>query len=199
MMRYSVTLKLMPVLLCLFALAGCDRSAKERDRALAQAQKLRAELVKVQTALEEVQDERDELNTNYTITSEELEDAQAERDQLKESLAMITEVLQNSKSKLADAIQVKGDLEYQIAGLTREQNTAIALEEEDRSMIERLTGQLEEKDDAIRELEQWNVELQATVQKLRNYIEQMEEQIEVEPQEEFEEQYEEEVYDQNDI
>jgi len=101
--------------------------------------------------------------------------------------------------KLASAMQTQDDLEYQIAELTRQQNTAIASGQGDQSMIERLANQLKEKDGTISELEQWGTELQATIQELQNYIEQMEDQVEEEPQEEFEEQYEEDVYDQNDI
>ena len=173
MVQRSVIFKLMLVLVCLFALTGCDRSAKERDRSLAEAQKLRAELVKVRTALEEIQDETDKLNTNYTITSEELEDAQAERDDLKESLAIISEELKSTKSKLAAAMQTKGDLEYQIAELTRQQNVSIAIEQEDLATVEKLSSQLEEKDNTIRELEQWNTELQITIEGLEGQIEEM--------------------------
>jgi len=199
MVKGEIIFKLAAMLIILLSTMGCDRSAEERDEALAEAEQLRDELEQVRTALEEIQYEADNIRVDLNITSEELEDALAERDQLKEGLAMVTEELQNSKSKLAAAIQTKGDLEYQIAGLTREQNTAIAFEQEDQSMIKRLTSQLEEKDNAIRELEQWNIELQATVQDLQNFIEQMEGQVEEEPQEEFAEQFEEEIYDQNDI
>jgi chromosome segregation ATPase len=186
-------------LVCLFALTGCDRSEKAKDDALAEVQKLRAELVKAQTALEEIQDETDKLRVNLTITSEELADAQTERDELKENLAVISKELESTKLKLASAMQTQDDLEYQIAELTRQQNAAITSGQEDQSMIERLASQLEEKDGTISELERWNIEMQATIQELQNYIEPVEEQVEEEPQEEFEEQYEEEVYDQNDI
>ena len=199
MVKGEIIVRLVTTLLFLFALAGCDRSAKERDKAIAQAQRLRAELIKVNVALEKIKNERDELNTNYTITSEELEDALAERDSLKESLAIISEELKSTKSKLAAAMQMKGDLEYQIAELRRQQNVAIAIEQEDQATVERLSGQLEEKDSTIRELEQWNTELQATVQELQNYIEQMGGYEEEAPQEEYMEEYEEQVYDQNDI
>ena len=203
MVKGEIIFKLAAMLIILLSTMGCDRSAKERDRAIAQAQSLRAELIKINVALEKIQNERDELNTNYTITSEELEDAQAERDSLKENLAIISEELKSIKSKLAAAMQMKGDLEYQIAELTRQQNVAIAFEQEDQSMFERLTSKLEEKDSTISELEQWGAELQATIRELQNYIEQMggyeEETPQEEYMEEYEEQYEEDVYDQNDI
>jgi chromosome segregation ATPase len=199
MVKVEIIVRLATTLFFLFALTGCDRSAKERDRAIAETQKLRAELIKIKVALEKIQNERDELNTNYTITSEELEDAQAERDSLRESLAIISKELESTKLKLASAMQTQDDLEYQIAELTRQQNAAVASGQGDQSMIERLANQLEEKDGTISELEQLNIELQATIQELQNYMEQMGEQVEEEPQEEFEEQYEEEVYDQNDI
>ena len=199
MVKGEIIVRLATTLFFLFALAGCDRSAEERDRAIAQAQKLRAELVKIKVALEKIQNERDELNTNYTITSEELEDALAERDSLKQGLAIISKEFESTKVKLASAMQTQDDLDYQIAELTRQQNTAIASGQGDQSMIERLASQLEEKESTISELEQWGTELQATIQELQNYIEQMEDQAEEVPQEEFEEQYGEEVYDQNDI
>jgi uncharacterized protein (DUF3084 family) len=199
MVKGEIIVRLATTLFFLFALAGCDRSTEERDRAIAQAQGLRAELVKAQTALEEIQGETDKLRVNLTITSEELADAQTERDELKENLAVISKELESTKLKLASAMQTQDDLEYQIAELTRQQNAAITSGQEDQSMIERLASQLEEKDGTISELERWNIEMQATIQELQNYIEPVEEQVEEEPQEEFEEQYEEEVYDQNDI
>ena len=198
-MRKNKLINLAVVFVCFSLLAGCDRSAKERDEAIAEAQKLRDELVKAQTALEEIQDETDKLRVNLTITSEELEDAQAERDRLKESLAISSEELKSTKSKLAAANQTKGDLEYQIAELTRQQNVAIAIEQEDQATVERLSSQLEEKDSTISELEQLNIELQAAIKELQNYIQQIEGQVEEEYEEEYVEQYEEEVYDQNDI
>lgn len=198
-MREKKRIHLAVVLACFTILTGCDRSAKERDRALAQAQKLRAELVKINVALEKIQNERDELSTNYTITSEELEDALAERDSLKQSLAIISKEFESTKVKLASAMQTQDDLDYQIAELTRQQNTAIASGQGDQSMIERLANQLEEKDGTISELEQLNIELQATIQELQNYIQQMEGQVEEEYEEEYAEQYEEEIYGQNDI
>jgi len=190
MVKGEIIVRLAATLFFLFALAGCDRSAEERDRAIAQAQKLRADLVKINVTLEKIQNERDELNTNYTITSEELEDTLAERDELKESLAIISEELEGTKSKLAAAMQTKDDLEYQISELTRQQHAAIAIEQEGQATIERLSSQLEEKEGTISELEQLNLELQTTIQELQNYIEQMDEQVK---------QFEEEVYDQNDI
>jgi uncharacterized protein (DUF3084 family) len=199
MVKGEIIVRLAATLFFLFALAGCDRSAEERDRAIAEAQRLRAELIKIKVTLEKIQNERDDLNTNYTITSEELEDAQAEREGLRENLAIISKELKSTKVKLAPAMQTQDDLEYQIAELTRQQNAAIASGQGDQSMIERLANQLEEKDGTISELEQLNIELQATIQELQNYIEQIEEQFEVEPQEELAEQFDEEVYDQNDI
>ncbi|MHC4721919.1 MAG: hypothetical protein ACYS6I_04330 [Planctomycetota bacterium] len=198
-MREKKRIHLAVVLACFTILAGCDHSAEERDEALAEAQQLRDELEQVRTALEEIQYEADKIRVDLNITSEELEDAQTERDQLKESSAIISEELQNTKSKLAAAMQTKGDLEYQIAGLTRQQNATIAIGQEDQSVIESLTSQLEEKDSTINELEQLNIELQAAIEELQNYIQQMEEQVEEEYQEEYVEQYEEEAYDQNDI
>jgi chromosome segregation ATPase len=198
-MREKKRIHLAVVLACFTILGGCDRSAKERDRAIAQAQSLRAELIKINVVLEKIQNERDELNTNYTITSEELEVALAERDSLKESLAIISKELESTKVKLASAMQTQDDLEYQIAELTRQQNVTIAIEQEDQATVERLSSQLEEKEHTISELEQWGTELQATIQELQNYIEQMGGYEEETPKEEYMEEYEEQVYDQNDI
>lgn len=198
-MREKKRIYLAVVFVCFSLLAGCDRSAEERDRALEEAEEARSELAKTRTSLEEARDEIDKLSVNYTITSEELADAHSERDKLKESLAVIAEELKSTKSKLAEALKTKDDLEYQITELTRQQNAAIVLEDEGQSMIDTLTGQLEERDSTIRELEQWNTELQATVQELQNYIEEIGGQVEEEFQEKSVEQFEGEVYDQNDI
>lgn len=173
MMQRSAVRKLTAVLLCLLAMAGCDRSAKERDDALIEVQKLRAELVKAQTALEGIQDERDELNTNYTITSEELEDTQAERDELKESLAVISEELENTKLELATAIQAYDKLYEQIYELVADRNAAIAWVNEVQEKIEELSNQLTKKTSQLPELEQWNMELHATIEDLEAQIEEI--------------------------
>ena len=173
MMRHSLILRFIPVLLCLFALAGCDRGAEERDRALAEAQKLRTELVKVQTALEEIQDEVDKLRANLTITSEELKDAQAERDELKESLAVTSEELEDSKSEHATAIQVYDELYEQVYELVAERNAAISWANEVQATIGELSNQLREKTSQLPELEQWNMELHATIEDLEDQIEEI--------------------------
>ena len=45
MVKEKVILKLAAVLFCLLALPSCDRSAKERDKAIAEAEKVKADLV----------------------------------------------------------------------------------------------------------------------------------------------------------
>jgi septal ring factor EnvC (AmiA/AmiB activator) len=152
MAQGSSILKFMSVLLCLFVLAGCDRSAAERDKALAQEQKLKAELAKVQTALEEIQDEADKLRASLAITSDQL---------------------QNTKSKLAEAMQAKGELEYRIAELTKQKDAAIADGQQDRSTIDKLNSQLKKKDAAIRDIAQWNSELQFAVRQFEKYVEEI--------------------------
>jgi tRNA/tmRNA/rRNA uracil-C5-methylase (TrmA/RlmC/RlmD family) len=173
MMRHSVILRLMPVLLCLFALASCDRSAKERDEALAEVQKLRAELAKSETTMEEIQDETDKLRANLTMTSGELEDTLAERDSLKENLSVISEELEDAKSELATAIQAYDELYEQVYELVAERNAAIAWAKDVQTTIEELSNQLREKTSQLPELEQWNMELQSTVEDIESQIEEI--------------------------
>ncbi|MHC4153211.1 MAG: methyltransferase domain-containing protein [Planctomycetota bacterium] len=173
MTRHSVILRLILVLLCLLTLAGCDRSAKERDEALAEVQKLRAELVKKRTALEEIQDENDKLRTNLTITSHNLEDAQTERDELKESLAIISEELEDSKSELATAMQACDKLYEQAYELATECDASIAWANEVQATIGELSNQLREKTSQLPGLEQWSMELQTTIEDLEGQIEEI--------------------------
>ena len=173
MVQRSVIFKLMLVLVCLFALTGCDRSAKERDEALAEVQKLRTELVKNRTVLEEIQDENDKLRTNLAVTSEELEDAQAERDELKESLAIISEELEDSKSELATAMQACDKLYEQAYELVAEYDASIAWANEVQATIGELSNQLREKTSQLPGLEQWSMELQATIEDLEGQIEEI--------------------------
>jgi methylase of polypeptide subunit release factors len=172
-MREKKLIHLAVVLACFSLLAGCDRSAKERDRAHAEAQKLRAELGKAQTVLEEIQDQTDKLRVNLTITSEELDDAQAERDELKESLAIISEELEDTKSELANAIQAYDELYEQAYELVTECDAVIAWANEVQATIGELSNQLREKTSQLPELEQWNMELQATVEDLEVQIEEI--------------------------
>ncbi|HIJ67639.1 MAG TPA: hypothetical protein HPP87_11285 [Planctomycetes bacterium] len=198
MLHHYEFFKFVAVFFCLFALSGCDRSAEERDEALARVQQLRDELAALRTALDETQYEADKLKTNLTITSEELADALSGRDELKENLSMISNQLQDTRSKLSAALQTKSELDNQIAEMAKQQNTAIAMEQQDQTTIESLTRQLEERDVAISELERLNTELYGTVRELENYIEQIGGQT-FENDQVYEEQYEEQVYDQNDI
>jgi methylase of polypeptide subunit release factors len=172
-MRKNELTNLAVVFVCFSLLAGCDRSAEEKDRALAEVQKLRNELVKAQTALEEIQDEADKLRANLTLTSEELEVAQAERDELKESLAVTSEELEDSKSELATTMQAYDELYEQAYELVTECDAAIAWANEVQATIVELSNQLREKTSRLPELEQWSMELQATVEDLEVQIEEI--------------------------
>ena len=68
----KATAKFLCLLVCLLVLAGCDRSARERDEAIAEAEQAKVELTRVETALEEIQSERDELKKTIAKNSEEL-------------------------------------------------------------------------------------------------------------------------------
>jgi methylase of polypeptide subunit release factors len=173
MAKGSAILRLTTVLVCLFALTGCDRSEKAKDDALAEVQKLRAELVKSRTTLEEIENERDKLRANLTITSRELEGVRAERDELKENFAIIYEELEDSKSELATTMQAYDELYEQAYELVTECDAAIAWVNDVQATIGELIYQLREKTSQLPELEQWNMELQATIEDLEVQIEEI--------------------------
>ena len=173
MVKGEIIVRLVTTLLFLFALAGCDRSAKARDEALAEAQNLRTELEQVQAALGDIQYEADKLRTDLNITSEDLEDAQAERDELKEGLALISEELEDTKSELTNATQVYDELYGQVHKLVAEHNASIVWANEAQAMIEELNNQLTEKTSQLPELEQWNIELHATIESLQEQFEEI--------------------------
>jgi predicted nucleic acid-binding Zn-ribbon protein len=124
MAKEKVIFKLTVVLFCLLALAGCGRSAKERDKAIAEAEKAKADLARAETALEKTQRVIDELGGKIAGLSRELD---------------------NTKSQLAAAEQAQGDLINQIGELAEQRDLAVARAENAQALVEELKKQLIEK------------------------------------------------------
>jgi len=174
----KVVLNFLLLLVSLLTLAGCRDSADERDKAVAEAEKAKGELVKVKAILEETQSERDEL---------------------KEGIAEVLEELESTRSELAAAIQAQPDLQKQANELGEQGDAAIAKATETQAIVEKLRNQLREKEREIRELEEWNKELRLTIQELQSQLEQMHDQLGEVPYGEPNEQWEEEVSDENNV
>ena len=145
MNKNKVTLNFLVLLFCLLTLTGCKNTAKERDRAIAEAKKAKAELARVEALLEEIQSERDEL---------------------KENLAAVSENRGKANSELTAVTQAHGDLLDQINKLTNERDTAVAKAEDLEAMVKKLTERLQGKIKEVYEYEQWVKELQATIEDL---------------------------------
>jgi tRNA/tmRNA/rRNA uracil-C5-methylase (TrmA/RlmC/RlmD family) len=143
----KTTAKFLCLLVCLLLLTGCDRSAKERDKAIAEAEQAKAELARVETTLEETQSERDEL---------------------KETIARISEELEKTKSELLAAMQTQEEPESQLNEVTNQRDSAIEQVKNAKEQVETLSEQLKEKAKEIREYKQWVKELQATIEDLED-------------------------------
>lgn len=172
MTKWKPTFESLLLLVCLLTLTGCDGSKRERNKAIAEAKKAKAELAKVKAILEQTQSERDELREYIDKISEERE------------------------SELASVMQTQEKLQYQI---TEERDAAIAKAKDAQAIVERLREQLKEKAVEIRELEQWNEELQAAIRHLQDQIDQANQQMDEESYEEPNEQPEPNVIDVNDF
>ena len=168
MTKRKPTFESLLLLVCLLTLTGCDGSKRERNKAIAEAKKAKAELAKVKAILEQTQSERDELREYIDKISEERE------------------------SGLASVMQTQEKLQYQI---TEERDAAIAKAKDAQAIVERLREQLKEKVVEIRELEQWNEELQAAIQNLQDQIDQANQKMDEELYEEPNEQSEPNVID----
>jgi len=168
----KATAKFLCLLVCLVVLTGCDRSAEERNEALAEAEKAKAELAEVKILLSK---------------------AQRERDGLKEEMARISEEWEQDRSKLAASVaQAEGELQEMVDRLTQERDIAIARAITAEASVKRLNNE-------IRELSEWNEELQVAIQQLQSQIEQMYDQPGEESYEEPNEQAEEEVSDESNV
>jgi len=174
---------LLYLLIYLLVLVGCDRSAKQRDKAIPETTETKAELEEIKAVLEQTR---------------------SERDKLKESMAESADVLEDTRLKLTNMMQIQEDLELQVVELTKQRDTAVNKLQDTQAMITTLRSQLGEKTTEIQKLTQWNSEWQAVVQELQSQIEQaaepIVEQVIEEPNEVQDEQIqEEEVIDENNV
>ncbi|MHC4396786.1 MAG: methyltransferase domain-containing protein [Planctomycetota bacterium] len=155
MKRRKVTLKFLCLLVCVLVLTGCDRSAKERDKAIAEAEQAKAELARVETALEEAQNERDELKKTITKVSEELE---------------------KTRSGATTILKLYEALKIQSVELTNERDAAVAEAKDAKETVKKLSDQLKEKAEEILEFGEWVKELQATIKYLKGQVEKIDNQ-----------------------
>jgi predicted nucleic acid-binding Zn-ribbon protein len=172
MTKAKLIRNLTTLLICLVVVNGCGRSAKERDKAVAEAEKAKAELAEVKALLSK---------------------AQRERDGLKEEMARISEEWEQDRSKLAaSVVQTEDELQDMVDRLTQERDIAIARAKTAEASVKTLNNK-------IRELSEWNAELQVAIQQLQGQIEQMYEQAGEELYGEPNEQLEQEFADENNV
>jgi SAM-dependent methyltransferase len=147
MNKKRATGEFLGLVVCLLVLTGCDRSAEERDKAVAEAEQAKAELARVETALGEIEIEKDELE---------------------ETIAEISKELEEAKSQFAAAVQIREELEDQLSELTNQRDSTIAQAKVAKGEAERLGKQLKEAIKEIREYEELVEELQKTIEDLKD-------------------------------
>jgi methylase of polypeptide subunit release factors len=147
MNKKRATGEFLGLVVCLLVLTGCDRSADERDKAVAEAEQAKAELARVETALGEIEIEKDELE---------------------ETIAEISKELEEAKSQFAAAVQIREELEDQLSELTNQRDSTIAQAKVAKGEAERLGKQLKEAIKEIREYEELVEELQKTIEDLKD-------------------------------
>ncbi|MGD8500162.1 MAG: hypothetical protein PVJ86_05915 [Phycisphaerales bacterium] len=174
----KVTFRFLTLLVCLLFSAGCKETVEERDEAVAEAEKAKAELARIKATLRETRNERDELG---------------------EHIGEILQAFENSKLKLAAVTQAQNELQDQVIRLAAQRDAAIAEAREAQAMNEELSNQLNETVKLIQEFEEWNEELQTTIQQLQEQIGQVGERADEVPYEEPNEEPEEEIKDENNV
>jgi septal ring factor EnvC (AmiA/AmiB activator) len=145
MARIGMLLSVAVVLAYLPSLAGCDKRAEaERQKAVVEAEKAKAELAKLRSRLRQAQAERDELKNTLTETLEKLADA---------------------KLELTSADQAQQKSWDQVAEVAEQRDMAIETAEKTLVKIKEMSQQ-------INELQQHNRELEATLLQTQNELEQ---------------------------
>lgn len=147
----KVTASFLFFLACLLIFAGCDNKAEERDKAMVEAEKAKAELASAETALEKLQNERDELRGDLAVISENLEKGDSE------------------------LITLNQTLQEQVNRLTSERDLAVGRAEDARSEAGRFSEQLKEEVKDNQEYQGWVKELQATIEGLEAQIKELSE------------------------
>ena len=166
-MSEKLTVKLLLLIIFLLFQGGCKESANENEKNTADADKTKAELARVKIALEKTKNESNELNEGLSETLEEFE---------------------KMKSALALTARAKDSLQNQINELTAQRDEALASARDTQALADELTGQLKEKTEEVKALEELNGELLTTIQKLQEQLEQASGQVTVEMHEEPNEQ-----------
>ncbi len=156
----KATAILLCFLVCLVVPAGCDRGAKQRDKAITEATETKAELAEIKAVLEKTK---------------------SERDKLRESMAESVDVLEDTQSKLTNMVQIQKNLQQQLVELTKQRDAVVVKLQDTQAMITTLRGELGEKTMEIQKLTQWNSEWQAVVQELQSQIEQASAQVVEQP------------------
>jgi len=166
-MNKNLTLKLFFLFICILFLGGCKESSEKNDISAAEAEKTKAELARVKIALEKTQSESNELNEGFSETLEEFE---------------------KIKSQLVLTTRARDSLQNQVNELTAQRDEALTKARNTQALADDLAGQLKEKTEEAKALEELNEELLTTIEKLQEQIEQASGQVTVEMYEEPKEQ-----------
>lgn len=144
-------LKLFFLVIFMLFLIGCKKSTDDSAKSVAETEKTKTELTRLKLALEKTQSESNELNEGFSETLEEIEAI---------------------KTQLSQATKARESLENQIAELAAQRDDALAKARETQALADDLAGQLKEKTDEVKALEELNEELLTTITKLQEQLEQ---------------------------
>jgi len=166
-MSEKLILKIFFLLICMLFLGGCKKTAQENDKTTAEAEKTKVELARLKSALKKTQIESNELNEGLSETLEEFE---------------------KIKSELSLATRTRDSLQNQVDELTMQRDEAVTRARNAQALADDLAGQLKEKTEEVKALEELNEELLTTIEKLQEQIEQASGRVTVEMHEEPNEQ-----------
>lgn len=142
MPKSKIILNLLILLLCSLVLAGCNRRKKDADKAIAEAEHLKAKLEILNATLERTISEKQDITKELEVVLEELE---------------------QTKLKAVAALKLCQDLQSRITALTTERDSAIAAAGDAKAMSTKLNQQLTEEAEEVLELDESADELQIDV------------------------------------
>ncbi|MHC4394167.1 MAG: methyltransferase domain-containing protein [Planctomycetota bacterium] len=148
MVKEKLTIAILLVLCCAFVLPGCKDT--EKDKAVAEADSVKAKLAEVLAVLNNTESEKENLQAQVAQISAELKKARSDT-------AAVLKLYEASRTQAVE--------------LDDERNAAVAEAKDAKAAVKKLTARLKEKTDRIREFEEWVAELQATVKYLEDRIE----------------------------
>jgi len=143
MAKVKLTIMFLGIMCCLLALPGCKDT--EKENAVAEAAKAKAELA----------------NTQLTLVQTE-----QERDSLKSELAAVIKARDKLQDVANEAMNIKG----QLSNLTKERDTAVTKAANIQDLLEALNSQLQAQITKANDLQTENSQLQATIKQRQDKL-----------------------------